>query len=207
MSRIYVGLDCEMSGTDVLEHKLIQIGISFDARSQSKNFVSDVGWEKGTYRYDPESLQVIEWDFSRIEAGPPAYKVETKILEFFEENDVGPGSAIPVGWAVGRFDMPFVKATFPNIWHYFVWPKANQNNVVALDLTYVAMTFGFNNTKKELGYNGWKKASKRYAQTELEKIGVSAQWHDAGYDARAAILCLEYFRSQIETRKGTSTKP
>lgn len=201
MGRMYCGLDLEMTGTDVWEHRLIQVGISFDPRDETKNFVSDVGWAKGNYEYQEEALQVIRWDFSRIESGPSFIIVGDRIASFFEEMGAQKGKVIPCGFAVGSFDMPFMAQTFPWIMEYFVKPqKAPIYSYRVVDLSQVAMAFGWNHSKNEWGYKAWKKASKEYAESELEEIGINPQWHDAGYDAKAAILAMEFFTLQIKER-------
>lgn len=197
--KIFVGLDCEMTGTNYMQHSLIQIGMSImDPRDESKFFVSDVGWDN--FEYDPESLAVIKWDPRRIFDGPKSIEVEKAILDFFEKNGITKSSLVPVGYAVKTFDMPFVQNTFPGILDYFIRPRNLYNPFLyrCVDLSDVNYAMGYMGGKKEfvrfgLGKGAWKKAAKMYAILELEKMGIKENWHDAGYDARAAMLCLEFY--------------
>lgn len=57
----------------------------------------------------------------------------------------------------------------------------------SVDLNAVCFTFA---ATAGSTWKGLKKRSKRYAE---ERLGRS-EWHDAGYDAAAALLCWEYFK-------------
>ena len=210
MARTLIGLDCEMTGTDWTAHKLIQIGLCLDPRDETKNFVADVGWPKGTYKYNQESLNVIKWDFDRIEAGDYDYEVENDILNWCAANDLKEKSLVPVGYAVKTFDMPFVLNTFPRFAEYFIFPNVNGPYrpylCRACDLTDVTygMTYGRTGTAKsnkgrpeDWGFDGWKRAGKQYAVAELTKLGDTRTFHDAGYDAKAAMLALEFYNANL----------
>ena len=44
-------------------------------------------------------------------------------------------------------------------------------------------------------FSGWKRLAKRYAAEKLAAVGLEESWHDAGYDAAAAILQVGFFTS------------
>jgi hypothetical protein len=46
-------------------------------------------------------------------------------------------------------------------------------------------------------FSGWKRLAKRYAAEKLTAVGLEESWHDAGYDAAAAILQVEFFTSLV----------
>jgi len=200
-SRTLIGLDLEMTGTDWTAHKAIQIGLCLDPRDETKNFVADVGWAKGNYEYNPKSLEVIGWDFDRIEAGRYDWEVENDILNWCEDNNLKKQSLIPVGYAVKSFDMPFVLNTFPRFAEYFIFPNVEGpyrpylcRTCDLTDMTY-GMTFG--RGERGWGFDGWKRAAKTYAVQELTKLEDARTFHDAGYDAKAAMLALEFYRSGL----------
>ena len=208
MTRTYIGIDAEMTGTDYTKHKLIQIGLSIDPRTPRKNFVADVGWPAGTYQYDPESLRVIQWEHDRITAGAAAYDVETDLLAWLEEMGVKEKSIIPVGFAVRTFDMPFIHVTFPRIIKYFVRPAprglpSDHNPYIyrCCDLTDYTLALGVKpdptvkRKKDAWSFDGWKRAGKRYAEAELRRLGETTTWHDALFDAKAAMLHLEFYNN------------
>jgi len=205
MSRQIIGLDLEMTGTDWTENKIIQVGLCLDPRDDAENFVSDVGWKKDEYLYNPKSLEVIKWEHERIWAGPPADEVEDALIEWCEAHGITKQGLIPVGYGVKAFDMPFIGNTWPRFSEYFIRP----NNINSLyynftfrccDLTDV--TYGMigavpsNKDKKKYGFDGWKRAGKKYGEAELSMIGIEPNWHDAGYDARQAMMALEYFNKE-----------
>lgn len=207
MTRAYVGIDCEMSGTDYLTYRLIQVGFSLDARDESKCFKSDIGWEVGDFEYQPEALRVNRFTVERITSGPSSTSVEGKLLAWFEEMGLKEASIIPVGFAVRTFDMPFIDYTFSKeVMGYFIRPKprglpsdSNPYLYRCSDLTdyTLGMAYGIERRQRKLyGEMAWKRAGKEYAQRELAKVGVEPDWHDALYDARAALLQMEFYSNQ-----------
>ena len=87
------------------------------------------------------------------------------------------------GWNVGAFDLPFVRDTLPGL--------ASLLSRRSVDLNAVCFTLGgtlpyFGSRPK---WNTWKRLSKEAAQAELTAISVAPKWHDAGYDALAALTC------------------
>lgn len=205
MSRTYVGIDCEMTGTDWASYKLIQVGFTIDARVESKCFKSDIGWTD--YAYMRESLAVNRFTLERIEAGPPVATVEAKLIEWLEEMGLEEADIIPVGFGVRTFDMPFIAATFSGeAMKYFIRPKprglpsdASPYLYRCCDLTDYTLGIASNmdrSQRKLYGEMAWKRAGKEYSKRELEKVGVEPDWHDALYDARAALLQLEFYSNQ-----------
>ncbi|HVR10549.1 MAG TPA: hypothetical protein VMW75_21065, partial [Thermoanaerobaculia bacterium] len=67
----FAGLDGEMSGTLVAQHRLIQIGI---ALSEEEVFSSRIGWQDA--EYDPEALAAIGLSPADLTIGPPVEEVD-----------------------------------------------------------------------------------------------------------------------------------
>lgn len=205
MPRTYVGIDCEMTGTDYSTYKLIQVGFTVDPRIEDKCFKSDIGWTE--YNFQKEALEINRFTTERIEAGPPVQEVETKLLAWFEKVELEETGIIPVGFAVRTFDMPFLAATFsPDLMKFFIRPKprglpsdSSPYLYRCCDLTDYTLGMGSNidrSQRKLYGEMAWKRAGKTYARRELEKVGVVPDWHDALYDARAALLQMEFYTNQ-----------
>jgi hypothetical protein len=92
MKRFFAGLDGEMSGTNVAQHKLIQIGV---ALSTEEMFSSKIGWQD--FEYDPESLSAIGVDPEEIKKGPPVEEVDRNLISWLEDRGIGEHQLIGVG--------------------------------------------------------------------------------------------------------------
>jgi hypothetical protein len=190
---IYVGLDGEMTGTELsAQARLCQIGIAFDTK---RTFVSDIGWGVGDYIAVDQALEVNKFTHRRIQQGPDPTFVDNLLESFL----VGNGGLkdkkifIPVGFNVGRFDMPFVEDALPISNQYFSRRTIDLN----------AICFDYDGEIKYEGsyptWRGWKRLAKNYAQEIIDTSNVQGAAHDAGWDAVQAILCLEFLKSVIRT--------
>lgn len=181
MSLIYVGLDGEMSGTD-LQHgsRLIQIGFALE---NGATYTSYINPGEMTWSEEAEGVHKISQD--RIPEFPLALDVDQAVYTFLTIHGASQkkrGRTIPVGWNVGSFDMPFVKFSLPLSYTLFSRRVVDLNSLCfALD--------GLNN----LNFDSWKKRSKEYA---IEKIGYEDA-HDAGWDARMSLYCFEFLKEKI----------
>jgi len=181
----YLGLDGEMSGT-TSSHQLIQIGLAIGARD---TLGLDVGWLAGTYRVDPESLQVNGFDHARIQQGQPPEVVDVACVAWLDLRFPGMHAKqlIPVGWNVAGFDMPFVRRDLPKLGARLSYRSVDLNAVCfALDGKVAAGTDG---QVRPRSWEWWKKDVKRLA---LEAMGAGvAKPHDAEWDA---VVSLQAFR-------------
>ena len=181
MTKRFVGIDGEMTGTRRMgdfKDRLCQIGV---ALGTNLSFGSDIGWEVGDYTYQDQSLKVNGFTHRRITDGPPAAEVDEALYEFLTTNGIGPKEAMPVGFAVGTFDMPFVRETLPKSADLFSWYDQDLSDICLI----------IDEAKKKVGVprgKGAKEESKRFA----EEIMGYANWHDAEYDAIAATLSHRY---------------
>ncbi len=80
---------------------------------------------------------------------------------------------------IAAFDLPYVRSYLPRFTSHL--------GRRSVDLNAVCFTFARTAGSR---WKSLKKRSKRFAEEQLD----SAQWHDAGYDAVAALLCWEYFK-------------
>lgn len=194
----FIGLDIETSASNLLG-KTIQIGI---ARGTESSFVSDIGWstvefhetarleegdeiERGLVLIETEALKVNRFDIARIRAGRPAWQIDSEAAEWISQWGKGLHC---VGWNVGSFDMPFVRRDLPNL--------AKHLSRRTVDLNALCFALGSQSQLFDERAPGWeffKKRSKRYA----EEILGHTQWHDAGYDAKAALLSFRWLSDQM----------
>lgn len=131
--------------------------------------------------WDPQAAEVHKIPKSRVEAAPRSFDVDAELYEFLLTVGGAKGQRIliPVGWNVGSFDMPFVRDCLPR--------SASLISRRYVDLNSVCFTLG--------GSKSWqvfKKASKEHASLCLSQDGYEPAWHDALYDAQAAMLSWAY---------------
>jgi hypothetical protein len=186
-----IGADGEMTGSTANSEKcaadiwqLIQIGV---AVAPDDVFVSDIGYPPGEYSSETEAMIVNRFTFERIEKGPSKRSVDYELVKWLVERDAT--KLILCGWNVGSFDMPFFQRYLPQFSQLFSYRSVDLNAVC------ITIAGGMNNRFKKL-----KKSANWYAEERLEQLGTYsgvAKWHDAGYDAAAALLCWEYLRDRI----------
>src|SRR3990167_5804468 len=175
----FVSLDGEMTGAQKVldfyrEYALIQIGL---AVTPDVVFVSDIGHQ--TYSGTKEAREVNKFTHERIKAGPAPAEVDKALVDFVAAQIPGEHvRLIPVGWNVGQFDVPFVRYWLPDFARLLGYRSVDLNAV-----TYTAA--------KVTGraYDKIKDAAKRYAERVLAR---PKNFHDAGYDAAAALASWEY---------------
>lgn len=193
-----------------LPHRLIQIGVAFNA---TETFVSNIRWPEGTFDWEPEAAAVhklkIEdvterpWllddeagDYNR-EMSERAAGVDLRLSEWlrekFEARGVGGRNGVPVGFNVVGFDMPFVRRDLPRTAAMFGYR--------GVDLNALCFMMGHANekwtkltgrNKERIGWKAWKTRAKSHA---AEVLGYDNS-HDAGYDAQQAILAFEWLSEQ-----------
>ncbi len=185
---IFAGVDIETTGTKVDRHGLIQIGI---ATEDGFEFVSDV--DPGSVEIEEEAMQVNGFTMARLAVAPNTSSVAlnlfTALREWYSGERV---RIIAVGWNVGSFDMPFIQRAFPAVTEKFFSYRTCDLNAVCFTLDRARKGI-----KGVLRYDGLKKDAKRHAEEVLTAKGVAAQWHDALYDAKAAMVAWERLRQKV----------
>lgn len=187
MSLRFAGLDCEMSGTRVVQHKLIQLGI---ALSDTEVFSSRIGWEDCDY--EEEALQVIGLSPEDLREGPPVDEVDQAAAHWLRERGVEEDSLVAIGWGVTGFDLPFVITTLPRVTGFL--------HHHSIELNAICHTLEGNKP-----YAGrlpsaveWKKMAKEAAATYLFlSRDLDSRWHDAGYDALTSLLSWRWLGQVI----------
>lgn len=175
----YLGLDGEMTGGDVFKNELCQIGL---ATETGEKFESDI---RCTLEHiDDDAMAVHGIDRGWLKEGAPAPAVvDQRATEWFNKQ-TKLAKAIPVGWGVSYFDMPFVRRTLPQLAQRI----SRQSMELGAAGYLLAKTLGLN--PKTL-----KNHAKKYAES---MIGETSRWHNAGYDALAAIYGFEYYQRVIK---------
>lgn len=194
--REYIGLDLETSGSTHEHHVPIQIGI---AMPNEAVFRSDIGgwvfYDEDDHTQTADAHSILPWWSSeaygihnitkaRLTLAPDKYDVDTMAAKFIgDHSKAWLGNRIMVGWNVGSFDAPFVRQHLPK--------TANSLSYRSLDLNAASFT-----TAEALGlsWSTLKTRSKDYAADQLGSGG----WHDAGFDAQAALLSLDYIKQVIK---------
>ena len=182
MSHVYIGLDGEMTGYLDNGGELCQIGLASMAGSV---FCKDIHCD--LWRADPEAMAVHGIDPGWLREGAPtAAKVDNDAAYWLAQVVGGTQRAIPVGWGVSYFDMPFIRKYLPKTLNYLT-PRSVELGSVAFS---IGAAFG-------LSPNTIKSKSKRYAERQ---VSSDVKWHNAGFDALAS---LNAWRYMLETmRKG-----
>lgn len=196
MPLIFCGLDGEMTSSEISEGgALIQIGLSL---APDTTFTATIGHRPGSYTADPKAMAVHGITEAAIAAAPSAAVVDAQARRWLLAHGASTAKklVIPVGFNVGAFDMPFVKATLPGTYRLL------SRRTVDLNAVCFAMD-GMPYEGSTPRWTGWKRLAKRAAAQTLADVGVDAAWHDAGYDAAAALVAFEWLKRIIRDRMHT----
>jgi len=195
----YIGLDFETSTADAWGDAVpIEIGIAYnlnrgerpeDDYYQVHNL--RIGrWDWKVAGWDPESAAVHGITKEELEGEPPVWQVDAKLsaamlFDGFTSNRM---NNIAVGWNVAGFDRQFITRWFPYLDKVFSYRTFDLN----------VLCFAIAGSDEGM-YNKVKREAKKYAQG---KIGQKANWHQAGYDAHAALHSMQYLLGILfETRE------
>lgn len=189
---MFIGLDFETSGTSHEESAPIQLGIA--TGEETFNMLIG-GWDWDSphwegYRnriWDEGAFEVHGITKDRLEGAPRPRTVDELAVAWLDKQAPRhPAGRIMVGWNVGQFDVPFLRNHFPNTARAMSYRSVDLNAVV------------FAMEQMGMGkYKMLKEASKDYAR---DQIGGEEQWHDAGYDALAALHSFDYLISRGQQR-------
>lgn len=180
----YLGLDCEMTGTNMdAGHELCQVGA---ATESGEVFVSEI--HCNLINVDTDSMAVHGIDPGWLKEGAPRASVVDDRLAYFIQQSMGNRhKAVPVGWGVSYFDMPWVRKYLPR-----TAAMLSRRSVELGSVCYtVGVTFG-------LSPDVLKRRAKRYAEDELTTHQGPARWHNAGFDAQAALLSWQYLMAVMK---------
>lgn len=182
MSIRYIGLDFETSGTDPWGDAVpIQLGMW----AADVPFARDIGrWDWSEFTWSEESFAIHGITKEVLASAPPVWQVDIRAANFLLDRDMGSRMwNVIVGWNVAGFDRQFITRWMPNLNRLLSYRTVDLNALVFAKA-------GDN----EGAYQDIKVHAKGYA---ADKIGGPENWHDAAYDARAAIYSLEFLTEVI----------
>jgi hypothetical protein len=186
---LLIGLDGEMSDSELAKGAvLIQIGVCDD---YGNTFESLIGHAPGWYQTEQASAVHRIPDESIIDAPPPD-EVDQRLKRWLESRlddarirgeHAGLRPFIPVGWNVGGFDMPFVRAFLPE--------SSSIISRRSLDLN--ALCYAFEDARvtyqgERKSYSQWRRLAHDYVDSVLD----GSNWHDALFDAQAALEAYNF---------------
>jgi hypothetical protein len=183
VSKVIVGLDGEMSGPRPSRHRLIQIGICI---APGEVFASSIGWDD--LPYDPDALKAIRLTPEQAKSGPPAVDVDARLYSWLIDRGVTERGMIVTGWRVSTFDIPFVARTLPTV------TSLLSRHSVELNALCYTFAGAVRYKGRTLEVEQWKQLARQAAETYLSAAGTVPTWHDAGFDAEAALLQFIWLR-------------
>jgi hypothetical protein len=189
MTKRLIGLDGEISDSELADGAvLVQIGVAFDA---CERFSTVLGWPADSDFRTNRAMAVHGIDPATIAAADPPAEVGAQLEQWLLARgaDSDKRALVPVGYNVGAFALPFVRAYLPRTGQLL------SRRVV--DLNAFCLAYEGQDPYEGLlsTFSGWKRPANRYAAEKLAADGLEESWHDAGDDAAAAILQLEFFTS------------
>ncbi len=194
MPNVYMGLDGEMTCADLAAGgRLIQIGLAVGTGPEER-ITELIGWDEGDFFAEEKAMEVHGIPVKTILAAPRPPEVDERLCEWCLDHGgkADKRKLVTVGWNVGAFDLPFVQQALPKTFRLLSRRSADLN----------AICFALGGTLTVSGscpaWSGLKRMSKRFAERSLEKLGIEAAWHDAGYDALAGLLSFQWLREAVK---------
>ena len=176
----FVGVDLETSGTDHDKSVPIQFGYA-DGEGKPRSWYIG-GWDWNEWEWSERAAEVHNINKTKLQIAATAPQVDAIVSNFLARRQPEGQSFCMIGWNVAGFDRPFIEKHMPLTFSLFSYRTVDLNAICfALAIPQVR------------SYDRIKKESKEYA---LLRIGDSHEeaWHDAGFDALAAIYSYEYLR-------------
>lgn len=182
--QVFVGLDGEMTNSLEKMGELCQIGVAANSDNHMELFVSDIRCHQ-PWAFNDEAMAVHGIDRGWLTEGAPMRDVVDGRLAYFIRQVLGNVKyAIPVGWGVSYFDMPFVRRYLPH-----TMSVLSNRSVELGAVTYsIGATFG-------MSPDTLRRKSKQYAKN---RMGFD-KTHNAGYDAQTALLAWEYLMKVMKS--------
>jgi DNA polymerase III epsilon subunit-like protein len=174
---LLVSLDLETTGLDPNFHLPVQIG----AVSGNRQFMSLIGWPMADLatRSNPEAMDIHKLDPRELRKAPRVGEVDRMFGQWLGEvlQEAGAKRARLVGWNVGSFDLCFLRSHFRGSTCEMMSHRCvDLNALVTID---------------ELRGGMPAKRKKQWLQDQAAAtLGGPAKWHDALWDARAAMASL-----------------
>lgn len=186
-----VGLDLETTGSDIDAGAVpIQLGVAYGDEYASWYVNPRQCDNKYVWSDEAEKVHGISRDDAEKNGEHPLV-VSARAVVWLAERDVLRGARMdrwPLGWNVGSFDMPFVRRYMPPLADWFSYRSMDLNAVC--EFATVAHGEQFSTLKKK-------------AKQAAELADARAAWHDAGFDALAALRCHPIKFSPGSDNQGT----
>lgn len=180
-----------MSGSDPTVHRLLQIGV---AVRPERSIALRIGWPAGC-AYEEAALRAIGWPVTELARGESAAEVDRRLLAWAGAEGLGEHSVIAVGWGVSTFDLPFINDCLPG------FSELLHHHCVELNAVCYALADVIVVAARQLSFDQLRQAAKAAAQRRLSQSGIAPHWHDAGYDAQAALAAWEWLRDQLGAQR------
>lgn len=173
----FAGVDIETTGSDIdAGAGICQIGVFLGDDS----FVCDIKPHNGALVTE-EALLVNGFTHERFAAGSDASLVDRNLYDWLIDHDVKGRTLIAIGWNVASFDLRFIKKFLPMSFSLFSYRT--------IDLNAVCFTMD--------PVNGVDKLKKKVKSYAAASITSDENWHDALYDAKAALFAWMSLRNII----------
>lgn len=183
----YIGLDGEMSGTDLSSgSRLIQIGLAKIVDGEIESAAELIN--PGVMSWSEEAEGVHEFTQRQIEEDGLMPNIVDRHMSDWINSKGQRRDTVAVGFNVGSFDMPFLNYTLPLTFAKFSRRTVDLNSII----------FYMSDTDRE--FQRIKRNAKAYAVQKMSGLfeGFKDRQHDAEYDAVMALYCFEYLRSLID---------
>lgn len=183
----YIGIDGEMSGTDIdAGHKLIQIGM---AKYVDSRVVSiGVMLNPGEMAWSDQAEEVHQFSREYIREWGEHPSTVDNLLADWANPTPHKRDFVMVGFNVGSFDRPFIKQQLPITYGKFSRRSVDLNSVI----------FSMSDTNS--AFERIKGRAKDYAIEKMDGMfdGFKDRQHDAEYDAVMSLYCFEYLRKLVK---------
>lgn len=169
---------------------LVQIGAAFEDGS---SFGAIIGWPEGSYYASEQGMAAHGISAAAIAHGDPANVVDQRLFVWLVEGLAGRGLGtdakrlVPVGFNVGAFDLPFVRAYLP-LSYGLLSRRVIDLNAFCLALDARGAIYNGSQPK----WSGWKRLAQAEAERRLRAAGETATRHDARFDALEALAALRF---------------
>lgn len=177
---IFTGLDLETSGSSHEASVPIQIGIALPSKESYGGYIGRWDWSQPESQWCEVAEGIHGIAKEQLHEAPNNLIADYLAHRWLEKRRVGNQSFCMVGFNVAGFDMPFVKRYLPTLMGLYTRRSVDLN----------AVCFSMAEPGKA-SFDRIKRDCKEYA---AEQMGDD-QWHDAEFDAIAAMYSYEYLRA------------
>lgn len=181
----YIGMDFEASGDKPWQGSVpVQIGFALEDGYERTELIG--GWDWNEWDWNEVAAGIHNISQETLATANPAWKVDILLAADLMDR-IGKSKMfnVCVGWNVAGYDRQFILRWFPSLNRILSYRNLDLNSLVFRAAGY-----------SEKRYNDIKTAAKEYAAQELQR---EAAWHDAGYDAAAALKSMKYLSQLLET--------